>query len=241
MAAEMGDRMAWVMTDLGDRVERLWRMRVDAPASAAPSPATGEPDERAVAELRTVATAMLAEAAPLVRRLEFQSSPAGSVDEAAPRGPVTPPPPEPGFGPGGGGGRRGPYGGGREGQPRWPAGRGAAGVPVVAPGMPRIVIDMPAAAKVTASRARRRARSKACRPKPSTPGGARSSGRSSARPTGRREARCRRRRLRSRHRRSGRPRAPPPPRPCRRSARAAAWSGRNAWSRSHGVRRSSSP
>ncbi len=150
MAAEMGDRMAWVMTDLGDRVERLWRMRVDAPASAAPSPATGEPDEQAVAELRTVATAMLAEAAPLVRRLEFQSSPAGSVDEAAPRGPVTPPPPEPGFGPGGGGGRRGPYGGGREGQPRWPAGRGAAGVPVVAPGMPRIVIDMPAAAKVTA-------------------------------------------------------------------------------------------
>ena len=36
MAAEMGDRMAWVMTDLGDRVERLWRMRVDSPAAAAP-------------------------------------------------------------------------------------------------------------------------------------------------------------------------------------------------------------
>ena len=143
MAAEMGDRMAWVMTDLGDRVERLWRMRVDAPAGAAPPPATGEPDEQAVAELRTVATAMLAEAAPLVRRLEFQSSPAGSGDEAAPRSPVTPPPPAPGFGPGGGGGRRGPYGGGREGQPRQPGGRGAAGVPVVAPGMPRIVIDMP--------------------------------------------------------------------------------------------------
>ncbi len=31
MAAEMGDRMSRVMTDLGDRVERLRRMRVDSP------------------------------------------------------------------------------------------------------------------------------------------------------------------------------------------------------------------
>ena len=80
MAAEMGDRMAWVMTDLGDRVERLWRMRVDAPAAAGGSAAAGIPDEQAAAEMRAVATAMLAEAAPLVRRLEFEPMPAGSVD-----------------------------------------------------------------------------------------------------------------------------------------------------------------
>ena len=86
MAAEMGDRMSWVMTDLGDRVERLWRMRVDSPAADAARPATGESADSAVAELRTVATAMLAEAAPLVRRLEFESSPAGSVAEPGPAG-----------------------------------------------------------------------------------------------------------------------------------------------------------
>ena len=34
MAAEMGDRMTWVMADLGDRVERLWRMRIEEPAAA---------------------------------------------------------------------------------------------------------------------------------------------------------------------------------------------------------------
>ncbi len=153
MAAEMSDRMAWVMTDLGDRVERLWRMRVDSPAVAPPQPATGETDERAAAELRTVATAMLAEAAPLVRRLEFESSPAGSVAEAIAPRPEGPPEGDPGFGPGSGGGRRGPGGSGRPpmggpgsgpppGQPRV---RVEAGVPVVAPGMPRVVIDMPAA------------------------------------------------------------------------------------------------
>ena len=96
MAAEMGDRMAWVMTDLGDRVERLWRMRVDS-ASAAPQGPVAGPDEKAVAELRTVATAMLAEAAPLVRRLEFESS-AGSTEATASPAPEPPPPPEPGFG-----------------------------------------------------------------------------------------------------------------------------------------------
>jgi len=50
MAAEMGDRMAWVMTDLGDRVERLWRMRVEAPPSGAGQPAS--PDSRPSARLR---------------------------------------------------------------------------------------------------------------------------------------------------------------------------------------------
>jgi serine phosphatase RsbU (regulator of sigma subunit) len=154
MAAEMGDRMAWVMTDLGDRVERLWRMRVDAPAA--------EPDGQAVTDLRTVATAMLAEAAPLVRRLEFESSPAGSADEAAAQFHALPPDAEPGFGRRGGSGRRGagsmggpPLGGPRSGtfpdQPRVrieggppgrPGGPGSTGVPVVAPGMPRVVVEM---------------------------------------------------------------------------------------------------
>ena len=168
MAAEMGDRMAWVMTDLGDRVERLWRMRVDSPAAAAPQPATAEPDEKAASELRTVATAMLAEAAPLVRRLEFESSPGGALETraaavgpparpGAPRRPVrtsstvregrrTPD--------AGGGPPMGPPGtapppgqpwvradGGRLGRP---GGRGSPGVPVIAPGMPRVVIEMPA-------------------------------------------------------------------------------------------------
>ena len=50
MAAEMGDRMAWVMTDLGDRVERLWRMRVDSPASGAGNPPTGARREGGVGD-----------------------------------------------------------------------------------------------------------------------------------------------------------------------------------------------
>ena len=163
MAAEMGDRMAWVMTDLGDRVERLWRMRVDA-ASVTPQPVTAEPDEKAVMELRTVATAMLAEAAPLVRRLEFESSPAGTVEAMAPPAPEAPPSGEPGFGPRAGSGRRGSGSGGRPprglpgsgpppGEPRTrvegvgagrPGAPGTTGVPVLAPGRPRVVIEMPA-------------------------------------------------------------------------------------------------
>jgi serine phosphatase RsbU (regulator of sigma subunit) len=168
MAAEMGDRMAWVMTDLGDRVERLWRMRVDAPAASTGQPASPEPDEKAAAELRSVATAMLAEAAPLVRRLEFEPSPAGSLDPLAPAvGPPARPDGPPRAGPdfeSPRGGRRTPGAGGRPptgrpgsspapGQPRVrveggppgrPGGPGPAGVPVLAPGMPRVVIEMPA-------------------------------------------------------------------------------------------------
>jgi serine phosphatase RsbU (regulator of sigma subunit) len=151
MAAEMGDRMAWVMTDLGDRVERLWRMRVDS-ASAAPQGPLAGPDEKAVAELRTVATAMLAEAAPLVRRLEFESSQAGTADVADPSRIEPPPPPEPSFGRRGPDLRRGPgmppqpgQRGARSsvGAPGPPRGLAAPGVPVLAPGMPRVVIEMP--------------------------------------------------------------------------------------------------
>jgi serine phosphatase RsbU (regulator of sigma subunit) len=161
MAAEMGDRMAWVMTDLGDRVERLWRLRVDATDAGAGQPAGSAPDESAASELRTIATAMLAEAAPLVRRLEFEppQAPAGAAD-SPPAGP--PLPPEPGLGRRGPDFRRGP-GGGRSGpgapgvppelgqragrmaadRPAPPGGASAPGVPVLAPGMPRVVIEMP--------------------------------------------------------------------------------------------------
>ena len=156
MAAEMGDRMAWVMSDLGDRVERLWRMRVDAPGESAGS-ATAEPQGETAATMRTVATAMLAEAAPLVRRLEFAPVAAGAVDVPAPPVPATPgsgqaPAGRPDYGRRGGG--RMATGGGtqsgqvRVGDPGRPPGRpgaaGPSGVPVMAPGMPRVVIELPA-------------------------------------------------------------------------------------------------
>jgi len=154
MAAEMGDRMAWVMTDLGDRVERLWRIRVGAPAAAGARAPADVPDEQAAAEMRAVATAMLAEAAPLVRRLEFEPMPAGSVD-AGPPGPPEPPRSgraqargadagmrrEESGTPGGG---RAVSGGGRG--PRLDGARGGptpSGIPVLAPGMPRVVIELP--------------------------------------------------------------------------------------------------
>src|SRR5512137_1542947 len=57
MAAEMGDRMAWVMTDLGDRVERLWRLRVESPPQGAGRPAGTASVEKAESEMRSVATA----------------------------------------------------------------------------------------------------------------------------------------------------------------------------------------
>ena len=162
MAAEMGDRMAWVMTDLGDRVERLWRMRIDAPATGAEPRTAPRPAEQTAAEMRVVATAMLAEAAPLVRRLEFEPAAAGAADGAAtspaePPGPPEPPMPGPEFGrrgggramPGGGPPPEGPGVGLRPGRPRGrgeggPGEPGSAGVAVMAPGMPHVVIDMPA-------------------------------------------------------------------------------------------------
>jgi len=152
MAAEMGDRMAWVMTDLGDRVERLWRMRVDAPASGPATAAGSTPDASAASELRTIATAMLAEAAPLVRRLEFESAQAATAGAATAVTAEPPPPPGPGFGRRGGDFGRGPGippQSGRQGArtsagpPGPPGGRETPGVPVLAPGMPRIVVEMP--------------------------------------------------------------------------------------------------
>jgi len=195
MAADMGNRMSWVMADLGDRVERLWRMRVEQPSGGSapgragatdaagvtrrvaadpatdPTAAAAVPDAEAAAAMRNVATMMLAEAAPLVQRLEFSSK---GVDEVSvpPSGPPPGPVPDPGAERSGRGGRSGMRGDGRgrrtadgsspmlpppEGfgpggprpRPPMPPGQrtGAAprtavrGVPVVAPGMPRIVIE----------------------------------------------------------------------------------------------------
>ncbi len=168
MAAEMGDRMTWVMADLGDRVERLWRMRVEEPAAAGDARRTTEAEaaQQASANLQSVAKAMLAEAAPLVQRLEFSATgastttPAGSPvgapaaptgaarsDSAAPRRSSTgrpadeshagaPPPPSDPAELG----RPGPPPGFRPGV----RGGGAAprGVPVFVPGMPQTVIEM---------------------------------------------------------------------------------------------------
>jgi serine phosphatase RsbU (regulator of sigma subunit) len=196
MAVEMGDRMTWVMADLGDRVERLWRLRVDTaggpgtsaavppaargatPAQASPAAPVAPVAPSAVAPpapastprpeeaLQNVASMMLAEAAPLVRQLEFTSVPAGSVPPQALR-PAPPSVPEefdrgsmPPRGRRGEG--RGRDGGGMlpplpPGSPDAPrSGRTAVpnappqrqrppipGEPVVAPGRPRVVITMP--------------------------------------------------------------------------------------------------
>ena len=167
MAAEMGDRMTWVMNDLGDRVERLWRMRVEDPGAGR---AAGEPEpggaDTATTTLQNVATAMLAEAAPLVQRLEFTSMPADEPPAPSllpqptappdpPRARVAPGAPRAGFprafsrtdGTGAAGRREqgtrgtgphqpgsGPFGPGSQTAPR--------GIPVLAPGMPRVVIEM---------------------------------------------------------------------------------------------------
>jgi serine phosphatase RsbU (regulator of sigma subunit) len=167
MAAEMGDRMTWVMADLGDRVERLWRMRVEDPGA---DRAAGEPEpggaDTATATLQNVAATMLAEAAPLVQRLEFTSMPADEPPAPSmPPQPSAPPdPPLARVAPGapragspmafsradgsGAAGRRepgtrgtgprppgsGPFGPGSRTAPR--------GAPVLAPGMPRVVIEM---------------------------------------------------------------------------------------------------
>ncbi|HNV01904.1 MAG TPA: SpoIIE family protein phosphatase [Vicinamibacterales bacterium] len=161
MASEMGDRLTWVMADLGERVERLWRMRVQEPAAlGAPRTAGALPSVVANSEtLQHLAAAMLAEAAPLVRRLEFSSA----ADAAAVPGSAGAPPAQAPAQAESGGGRTGGRGGRARGAwqapgapsagrapasgPRGPAGRPQPppGVPVVSPGMPKVVIDMPTA------------------------------------------------------------------------------------------------
>ena len=165
MAAEMGDRMAWVMTDLGDRVGRLWRMRVDSPAAAAaadppPRSPMNRPSPSCAPSRRPCWPRPLPWCAASSSNRRRQRRLGGTAT------PVLEGPPldERSFGPRGGGGRRGPGSNGRPpmgspasesspSQPRFraeggPPGRpgapGATGVPVVAPGMPRVVIEMPA-------------------------------------------------------------------------------------------------
>ena len=167
MAAEMGDRMTGVLADLGDRVERLWRMRVEDPGAGG---AGGESEpvgvDTATATLQNVATAMLAEAAPLVQRLEFMSMPAEalpspllpskrSATAEAPRVRVAPGAPGAGspmaFSRADGTGATGRREPGTRGTGPRPPGSGPSGpgsrtaprgIPVLAPGMPRVVIEM---------------------------------------------------------------------------------------------------
>jgi serine phosphatase RsbU (regulator of sigma subunit) len=114
-------------------------MRVEAPVPGVEPPAGPGLAEKA-AELSSVAAAMLAEAAPLVRRLEFDPASAGSPDPGAapaairpqPEGPPTPRPED------------APQGRGRAGPRGRSGGPGSTGVPVMAPGTGRVVIEMPA-------------------------------------------------------------------------------------------------
>ncbi len=105
MAMEMGERMTFVLADLGDRVQRIWQTRsarsaadasraVPPRTAAAPvKPAEGEPDAREntrlLAQLQTQVNEALAEAAPMVEWLEFKPSapppPAAPEPDAQPR------------------------------------------------------------------------------------------------------------------------------------------------------------
>jgi len=114
MAADMVNRMSWVMADLGDRVERLWRMRVEQPANQnAPGRADAVTDPTATAAMRNVATMMLAEAAPLVQRLEFSSKGLNEVS-IQPPGPPSGPVLDPGAASSSRGSRSGMRGDGRD-------------------------------------------------------------------------------------------------------------------------------
>ncbi len=111
MAAEMGERMTWVLADLGDRVQRVWQMRarqggraasqagITAPAvataAARPEPGvTVNPDPAAAsAEVQAEVRQALAEAVPIIERLEFMPMrtspppPPGAPRRPGPRGP----------------------------------------------------------------------------------------------------------------------------------------------------------
>lgn len=98
LATEMGQRMAWVLADLGDRVQRVWQIQRDAgamsaserdpaPVRAGDHPAGGHAPSGWQAQVQTA----LAEAAPMVERLVFV--PVAEAPEA---------PPVPGVPPAGG-------------------------------------------------------------------------------------------------------------------------------------------
>ena len=98
MAVEMRNRVGQVLTEIGDRVDRLWMLRGEAGA-------TGLEQET---QLREAAVTLLAEAAPIVRRIDI-------VPSAAAPAPPAPRPPAQSRAPRNGPGARGPRG------PRGPA------------------------------------------------------------------------------------------------------------------------
>ncbi len=137
MAADMGQRMIWVLADLGDRVQRAWHMQPGAPPDTVVQAGGRRPSGNArMAEsvpptggvstgldLQAQVKTALAEAAPMVERLVFLSAPE----------PPDPTAPEPAPG------RREPAA--RETAPRRPRGEPGA-APAPKPPSPRVVVDV---------------------------------------------------------------------------------------------------
>ena len=151
MAIEMRNRVGSVVTDIGDRVDRLWRLRV-AIAVADGRAAFPEPADTQDASLRGQAIALLAEAAPMLDRIDIvptapavpSESSAGTVPprarsgmrEGPPRGIGRTPPP-------GSGRRAGPNGSGGVGRDGGPGpGRGGAPPPAPIQSMPPFTLDL---------------------------------------------------------------------------------------------------
>jgi serine phosphatase RsbU (regulator of sigma subunit) len=80
-AADMGQRMALVTTELGRRVERLWEPPAAAPAAHAVAAGPAATDEASAADAvwQERTAAMLGEAAALLERVEVVSSPSESA------------------------------------------------------------------------------------------------------------------------------------------------------------------
>ena len=114
MAMEMGERMTFVLADLGDRVQRFWQARSVRSAGEASravppktgaarvQPSAGEPAGpervRLLAQLQTQVNEALAEAAPMVEWLEFKPSPVRPPSAPAPAAQPRPGPPGPARG-----------------------------------------------------------------------------------------------------------------------------------------------
>ncbi|MEW5980733.1 MAG: SpoIIE family protein phosphatase [Acidobacteriota bacterium] len=108
MAADMGQRMTWVLADLGHRVQQVWRAQPGSPPAPGRSDTIGTatPGTRAGRETATVQTsrfpadlqarvqAALAEAAPMVERLVFMAGP-GQPEPSAPPPDAQAPGPQP--------------------------------------------------------------------------------------------------------------------------------------------------
>ena len=142
MALEMSNRVNWVVTDIGDRVDRLWRLRSErsGAAGADDDPAT---DAAAATRLRDEAVTLLAEAAPIVEQIDVV--PTAPAAPPAPGSALRPaPPPDAG---------RGTPRRGLSVFPRRPGTGGARGPLPPAPiqRLPRFTIDFRKAVEIAAS------------------------------------------------------------------------------------------